>query len=333
MQWIRQHPVAAFFFFAYAFTWPVLLLFFFVFPTNQYLEFFGQWALFSPALAAMLISSIEEPHPKLAGSRSRWIAFLVSWLISAVIMVMYGLIIYKMDPLAAGIGYGILALFPAWVLSSGYARTPGIRKQFTTLLRPRGAAVWYLVIFLIFPGIPFLSMGITRLLGGEAEFYLAGMTFGNAAVYLLLTFLYGFLMTGGINEESGWRGFALPRLQARYPVIVSAGIVWIFWAAWHLPIDIGRGMPVSFILLNRLFLNLLFSILMAWLYNHTKGSILAPVLFHTAMNGLGDLFSTNAVSMVLLSLVTVLTIVYDRMWKKLPKGNQAAYRSIAEVAD
>ena len=60
----------------------------------------------------------------------------------------------------------------AWVLSSAYARTPGIRKQFSTLLKPRGPAVWYLVVFLIFPGFVLLDIGITKLMGGEVQFNL-----------------------------------------------------------------------------------------------------------------------------------------------------------------
>jgi membrane protease YdiL (CAAX protease family) len=220
----------------------------------------------------------------------------------------------------------LFALCPAWVLSSAYARTPGIRKQFSTLLKPRGPAIWYCVVFLIFPGIPLLAMGITRLFGGQAEFYLADLGFKDAAIFLLLEFLRGFLMTGGINEESGWRGFALPHLQARYPVIVAAGIVWFFWASWHLPYDIGRGDKIAWILENRLVWNLIVSILMAWLYNRTNGSILAPALFHPAMNTFGNQFSVNIASRILIIGLALFAIVYDRMWKTLPPDHPAVYR-------
>jgi membrane protease YdiL (CAAX protease family) len=170
-------------------------------------------------------------------------------------------------------------------------------------------------------------MGTTHLLGGEAEFYLANMTFWDAAIYLLLECLKGFLLTGGINEESGWRGFALPRLQARYPVIVAAGIVWFFWALWHLPYDLGRGDSIGWILENRLFWTLLVAILMTWLYNRTNGSLLAPALFHPVMNAFGNVFSKTPTLRVLLLGLAIFAIVYDRMWRKLPGDSPATYRA------
>jgi membrane protease YdiL (CAAX protease family) len=275
----------------------------------------------------MLVSSIAEPLPKAASSRARWIAFILAWLVSAPILILFAWKIYEVELVAAIIVYSIIALFPAWVLSSAYARTPGIRKQFSTLLKPRGSALWYLVVFLIFPGIPLLAIGLTRLFGGQPEFYLPKLDFEGAATFLLLEFLKGFLLTGGINEESGWRGFALPRLQARYPVIVAALIVGFFWALWHLPYDIGRGIPLDEMLKNRLFWNLLFSILMAWLYNRTNGSILAPALFHPAMNTFGNLFSVNTAGSVLFIGLAIFAIVSVRMWKKLPSDHPAVYQA------
>ena len=332
-EWIRQHQVLTFFILAYAITWPGLFLVYFIFPGNQIVEVLAFPMVFSPALVAMLITGIAEPLPRHRGGRARWITFVASWILASIVQILYFWKINKIDPTAVIIIIScIFALFTAWVLSSVYARTPGIRKHFSTLLKPRGPALWYLVVFMIFPGIPLLAMGITRLLGGQADFYLVDLGFEGAAIFLLLEFLRGFLMTGGINEESGWRGFALPRLQARYPVIVSAGIVWFFWVAWHLPYDIGRGVQIAWILENRLVWNLMVSIIMTWLYNRTNGSILAPALFHPAMNAFGNQFSVTIASRVLIIGLAIIAIVSDRMWKKLPSDHKAVYESSEQPA-
>lgn len=41
---------------------------------------------------------------------------------------------------------------------------------------------------------------------------------------------------GPLNEEPGWRGFALPRLQARFGPVVGSLLLGILWAGWHLPL-------------------------------------------------------------------------------------------------
>ena len=327
--WIKQYQVLAFFIFTYVISWSVILLYFSILHGDPTIGVLVEpLVVFSPALTAMLISGITEPLPKHKSSKPRWIAFIVSWLVSALILILYARKIYKVEDLAvAVIIFSIIAIFPAWVLSSAYAKTPGIRKLFSTLLKPRGPLLWYLVVFLIFPGIPLLGMGITRLFGGEAQFYLADMAFQDAAFLLLLEFTHVFLMTGGINEESGWRGFALPRLQSRYPVIVAGLIVGFFWSMWHLPIDIGNGVPVAWILENRLFWTPLFGIVMTWLYNSTNGSLLAPALFHSAMNAFGNNFSITPVGNILFIGLTIYTIVSNRMWEKLPRDHPAIYQA------
>jgi hypothetical protein len=45
--------------------------------------------VFSPALMAMLISGIAEPLPRYENGKARWIAFLLAWLFSAPILILY----------------------------------------------------------------------------------------------------------------------------------------------------------------------------------------------------------------------------------------------------
>jgi len=326
INWIRNHQVAAFFILVYAMAWLGMFLVLFIFPGNDGVEIFSTpFVLFSPALSAMLISGIAEPRPKHEDSKPRWIAFILSWLVSALIMILHTRNNLGIESNAVFIIFGIMAIFPAWILSSAYARTPGIRKMFLTLLKPRGPAMWYLVIFLMFPGFILLAFFITPLLGGESQFFLADLGMEGAALFLFLEFSNGFLSTGGINEESGWRGFALPHLQARYPVIVASLIVGYLWSFWHLPLDIGKGVQPAWILQNRLLWTPLFGIVMAWLYNHTNGSLLAPALFHPAMNTFGNSFKNTPLGNILFIGLAVYAIVSDRMWKKLPPDHPAVY--------
>jgi membrane protease YdiL (CAAX protease family) len=321
--------VLAFFLLTYGISWSVLSLYFSIFQGDQNIGVLIEpLVVFSPALTAMFISGIAEPNPKQENSRPRRIAFFVSWIICAPILIGYAWVIYKIEEVAVVvIVFGILSTFPAWVLSGAFSRTPGIRKHFSTLVRPRGSVWLYLVVLLFFPVVLLIGMWVTRLIGGEAQFYLADLPIWEVALLLLLEFLHVFLMTGGINEECGWRGFALPRLQSRYPVLMAALIVGYVWALWHIPVDIATGVPKAWMLQNRLIWNPMFAILMAWLYNRTNGSILAPVIFHAAMNAFGNQFSFTIAGNVLFIGVTVFVIVYDRMWEVLPTGHGATYRT------
>jgi membrane protease YdiL (CAAX protease family) len=73
-----------------------------------------------------------------------------------------------------------------------------------------------------------------------------------------------------------------------------------------------------------LFFNLLASILLAWVYNRTNGSILAPALLHPAMNASG--FPVTTAGTILQAGVVIFAILYDRMWKKLPSDHPAVYQ-------
>lgn len=46
---------------------------------------------------------------------------------------------------------------------------------------------------------------------------------------------YSTFLGGPINEEPGWRGFALPRLQQRFGPYLATVIIAALWASWHIP--------------------------------------------------------------------------------------------------
>ena len=93
-------------------------------------------------------------------------------------------------------------------------------------------------------------------------------------------------MTAGLIEEFGWRGFMLPHLQKQHSPFVSALIVGLVWGGiWHGFADY-LGIPqagltkLALILLLGPALLTAYSVMLTALYNGTRGSMLAVVLFH-----------------------------------------------------
>jgi len=325
--WITRHQLLALYLLVFGISWPAMIMAFYILPQNAGMQaLFGLTASFSPALIALMISAMAKPAPKQNRSASRWIAFGAAWLLSWLVLTLHMWQIRGVELAPQVIvPAGLVAILPGWLCSCAFSRLPGVSGLFGTLLRPRGNLVWYLVALLTVPIIQIIGIGITRLAGGEAGIDLDGRTTAGIVTLISLTFLQGFLVSGGINEESGWRGFALPRLQAKFPIIGAIAIVWFFWALWHIPYDIGRHVPLNGILLNRILFNFIWAVLFAWVYNRTKGSILAPALFHPSMNTFGDILPGTDAATVLFILLMLIAIYSDRMWRRLPGGHPAIH--------
>jgi membrane protease YdiL (CAAX protease family) len=88
-----------------------------------------------------------------------------------------------------------------------------------------------------------------------------------------------------VGEELGWRGYALPLLLEKRSAVTASLILGLIWGVWHLPTFVIPGTPqyglpfAAFLLLT-----IEYSILMTWVFLHTRGSVLIATLFHGAIN-------------------------------------------------
>ena len=325
--WISARPVSAYFSIAYLFSWPILVLVFLVFPHNMAFQgTFGSLAVFSPAIASMIVAFVVEPEHVRRQPTAHWISFLTIWILAWATLIFFALRVRNTPfGLPLVLFGGILAFLPAFTASRAFSRVIGIRRHFRSLMVPRGNLVWYFVALFSFPAIQIVGVGITRFLGTHSGSQ-SELSISVDPSTAVLLFLHGFFFAGGINEESGWRGFALPRLQSRYCPLAAALMVWVFWALWHLPLDLASGNSASSILVNRVFFNAMWSVLFMWVFNRTKGSLLAPAMFHPAMNASGTLLPRTNAATVLFAILVLTAVVCDRMWCRLPGTHGALIR-------
>lgn len=124
-------------------------------------------------------------------------------------------------------------------------------------------------------------------IGGEA-LSLAGVGVSREfPQFSLLGFLVYNVFTFGYGEETGWRGYALPRLQVRYSALVATLLLTVGWALWHVPLFLYRSgyteMGLSGV--GGWVLSLLTgAVLLTWLFNSSRGSLLVVALFHATVD-------------------------------------------------
>jgi membrane protease YdiL (CAAX protease family) len=108
---------------------------------------------------------------------------------------------------------------------------------------------------------------------------------------LLPLFIIIFLLGGGLNEEIGWRGYALGRLQSRYSALAASLFLGVFWIIWHLPVFFLPSTNQSLIPFWLFTLSVIpMGVMMTWVYNNTNQSIFAAAFFHTIGNLAHELF-------------------------------------------
>ncbi len=157
-------------------------------------------------------------------------------------------------------------------LSGGWNQIKSLLKGF---LKWRVGIKWYLAAFFIMLG-PLAFALIYNLFGGESPGIDPSLTAPILLYYLLFTFL-----SGPLSEEAGWRGFALPRLQSRFSALVSSIFLGLIWAFWHLPLYFVEDRLALYIFVP---LVLVISILMTWVYNNSRGSLILTIIMHFSFN-------------------------------------------------
>ena len=115
-------------------------------------------------------------------------------------------------------------------------------------------------------------MALHALLGGQPLD--SSVLVGSLPLMVVLS-VY-FLIIAGLGEEVGWRGYALPTLQARYGALLSSVILGATWTSWHLPLffspSVGSYNDLSFFVFVAFAVPL--TILITWVFNDTAGSVL-----------------------------------------------------------
>ena len=138
------------------------------------------------------------------------------------------------------------------------------------------------------------ALGVTVAVKLTAAVVVRGATgawprFGDTRpLFLLVAVAFSTPFQAG--EEVGWRGYALPRLADRFGLRAASLLLGAVWALWHIPqfyVPGGDSYHQSFPVFAIGVVAL--SVVLAWLYAWTRGSLLLVMLLHAAYNNTKDI--------------------------------------------
>jgi len=210
------------------------------------------------------------------------LAIAITWLISLPSL----LFEMPFKPFQTAGAYG--PLLAAVIVSAAMGRDE-VKSLFSRMTNFRFGLGWYLLAIF---GNVLLYLLVTSLSGASLMLSLADKW--TLIFTLYLPVLFTSFLVNPIGEETGWTGFATPRLQQRFSPWFSAVILGVMWAVWHLPGyfvpgEMGAFNPVNFVffVLSSIFIRIVWT----WVINHAQGSGIVGILLHA---------SSNAVSLALI---------------------------------
>jgi membrane protease YdiL (CAAX protease family) len=182
--------------------------------------------------------------------------------------------------------------------------------------------VWIVGALLVPLSLHLLARLLDHALGGDIDrwFWLPQT---SAAVAALFVF--------SIGEEFGWRGFAHPRLSARYGPVRGPLLTGLIWGVWHLMYVVKPETGIEPLPFLSMLLQLaLWGVVVAWLYERTGRSMAVAIAVHAGAhldNSAqipADDWSLQALHLVVLGVVALFCARSLRaMSEKAAEGSRA----------
>jgi uncharacterized protein len=334
--WIKQHQVLAFFIITFVISWG--LGYSWVLVVRKGIFLFAPLitiAMVGPALAGIIISLTINNQPKQGTKRATWTAFLIAWIVCTLVFLANNTFINHAPFSPIMIGFTLLSVVPvAFIVSMARSRIPTVKSYLSSLIQLDRVWGWSLLAFALFPALVLLSLGISSLLDRQPiEVHQVPETGLVLIGLIVVKFLYQFFFFNATGEETGWRGFGLPRLHSLTSPLVACLVLNLFWVLWHFfPWMVEGRLVFTPGYWVQTYLELFAgTVTLCWFYNRSHGSILVAGIAHATANTTFWLFPSLDWSVYnwTVAAAALLMILADRMWKKLPSDHRAVYQEPA----
>jgi membrane protease YdiL (CAAX protease family) len=313
---IKSQPTIAYFILAFLISWTI----WFIAPLSggNSSRIYGL-AVFigacGPVFAAFIVASTLNHEPSNAPRRKRLTTFATVFAVTYLLPPLLALFVTRSFGPVVLLASVVYAAVASYVVSSVYHPNQGIATVMAGLKRVQLRSVWVWVAVLLPFAWRILAGGIVWGLGGKGLLTLSGSSLLLALVAYPTTFFWG----GPLSEEPGWRGFATPRLEARYTPLATGLIIGVIWSCWHFPLyftPLYGGGLIPF--LFRFVYNVPFGVIFTWLYTKSSGNLFASMLLHCSINTSASLFGPTAelVAILLMIVTAVFVAVHAKMNRK-----------------
>jgi CAAX protease family protein len=273
------------------------------------------------------------------------LAYTVSWLLWIPVVIL-GLPVFNQathaPPLYILPGIAIGVTGSAFLMTAVTQGKAGVRRLLQRLTWWRVGPQWFAVAVLLIP----LSEVLVAVALGTPD-ALRALTPAALLLYPLAYLSHFFF--GPLFEESGWRGFALPRMQHRFGPLRGTLLLGLLWSGWHFLLYVpvwfqsgilGGAAGLGFFVVSTTALTFIFT----WLFNNTKASLLLAILLHGSVDGtatymqdladkgvISDAAATNSIQFGLLITCVIWAVVLTALTRG--RLSYQRYRDEAEQLD
>ena len=211
------------------------------------------------------------------------------------------------------------------LIFAGLAGLKALALRFTRPFHP----IWLAIAILAWPAaLALFGLG-ARAAGAPGLIDLRSVAVGAPLLALTTTALV--VDPGGLGEETGWRGFALPRLIGLMRPLDAALLLGLAWGLWHLPAFFVSDLAQSHFGLGWFLAGSMeLSVFMTWLFIRAGGNVIVcgilPHLMSNLMFG-AHVFGRSAIqteTMVMGLIATVLVARYGRDLAPRPRPAPAS---------